>query len=447
MRGGVALAAALAIPLETDAGAPFPERDLVIFLAFCVILATLVGQGLLFPALIRLLGVEDDGLDADEELNARLEIAFAALDRIDELRGRGVGARRHRRARAQPVQLPPPALLVPARRARRPRRRPRGLRLRAARGHLPALHGRGDRRRARASCASCATRARSPTRCAAGSSTTSTSRRRGSVSRPGDARALAQTKAEQPHCRRSLGRLAATASSAASGSSRCSPAGTRCASCPGTSPTSARRSTGSSPSTTAPPTARPNIWRAASRGDRAAARAADTPHVGRARQPCPARRGGAADGAEWAMSIDADERVEREFRARAERVIRRGRLLGRTGFAVRIRDLWDSDESYRVDGIWNRKWPSRLFRLRPGVPVDQQPLRRAQGAARGRMGASHRPGRLPPEDGGGRGPGGPPRALRGARPGLELPAGGVCLHHRRERADAAADPGRRRFEH
>ena len=85
MRGGVALAAALAIPLETDAGAPFPERDLIIFLAFCVILATLVGQGLLFPALIRMLRVEDDGLDADEELNARLEIAFAALDRVDEL--------------------------------------------------------------------------------------------------------------------------------------------------------------------------------------------------------------------------------------------------------------------------------------------------------------------------------------------------------------------------
>jgi monovalent cation/hydrogen antiporter len=87
MRGGVALAAALATPLQTDAGAPFPERDLIIFLAFCVILATLVGQGLLFPTLIRLLRVEDDGLAADEELNARLEIAFAALDRIDELEG------------------------------------------------------------------------------------------------------------------------------------------------------------------------------------------------------------------------------------------------------------------------------------------------------------------------------------------------------------------------
>ena len=65
----------------------FPERDLVIFLAFCVILATLVGQGLLFPPLIRALRIEDDTSDADEELDARLEIAYAALDQVDELEG------------------------------------------------------------------------------------------------------------------------------------------------------------------------------------------------------------------------------------------------------------------------------------------------------------------------------------------------------------------------
>jgi CPA1 family monovalent cation:H+ antiporter len=85
MRGAVSLAAALALPIQTDAGGAFPERDLVIFLAFCVIFVTLVGQGLTMPALIRGLGVEDDGLDQDEELSARLEIAFSALDRIDEL--------------------------------------------------------------------------------------------------------------------------------------------------------------------------------------------------------------------------------------------------------------------------------------------------------------------------------------------------------------------------
>lgn len=85
MRGSVSLAAALAVPLQTDSGAPFPERDLVIFLAFAVILATLVGQGLTLPALIRALKIEEDTADQDEEMAARVEIAFAAVDRIDEL--------------------------------------------------------------------------------------------------------------------------------------------------------------------------------------------------------------------------------------------------------------------------------------------------------------------------------------------------------------------------
>ena len=85
MRGSVSLAAALAIPLTVDGGAPFPERDLIVFLAFCVILATLVGQGLLFPAVINAVDIEDDTRDVDEELNARLEIAFAATDRIEEI--------------------------------------------------------------------------------------------------------------------------------------------------------------------------------------------------------------------------------------------------------------------------------------------------------------------------------------------------------------------------
>lgn len=68
-----------------DAGTPFPERDLIIFLAFCTILVTLVIQGLAFPTLIHALGIEEDTQDSDEELAARLETAFAAIDRIDEL--------------------------------------------------------------------------------------------------------------------------------------------------------------------------------------------------------------------------------------------------------------------------------------------------------------------------------------------------------------------------
>jgi CPA1 family monovalent cation:H+ antiporter len=61
MRGAVTLAAALALPLQTDAGDPLPGRGLVIFLAFAVILVTLIGQGLTLPPLIRRLGVVDDG--------------------------------------------------------------------------------------------------------------------------------------------------------------------------------------------------------------------------------------------------------------------------------------------------------------------------------------------------------------------------------------------------
>lgn len=85
MRGAVSLAAALAIPLETDAGAPFPGRDLIIFMTFCVIMATLVFQGLTMPLLIRALGITGDGEEEREEQRARLVAATAALVRIDEL--------------------------------------------------------------------------------------------------------------------------------------------------------------------------------------------------------------------------------------------------------------------------------------------------------------------------------------------------------------------------
>lgn len=79
MRGAVSLAAALALPLN------FPERDLVLFLTFCVILVTLVAQGLTLQPLIRLLGLQDDGAFEREEVKARLLAAEAALQRIDDL--------------------------------------------------------------------------------------------------------------------------------------------------------------------------------------------------------------------------------------------------------------------------------------------------------------------------------------------------------------------------
>jgi monovalent cation/hydrogen antiporter len=85
MRGSVSLAAALAIPLHTDAGAPFPERDLIIFLSFAVILVTLVGQGLTLRPLIDLVGLEEDGQESYEDTLARRRVAEAALARLDDL--------------------------------------------------------------------------------------------------------------------------------------------------------------------------------------------------------------------------------------------------------------------------------------------------------------------------------------------------------------------------
>jgi len=85
MRGAVSLAAALSLPLTTQGGDSFPGRALIIFLTFCVILVTLVAQGLSLPYLIRLLGVESDDEEEREETEARLRTAEAALEKIGQL--------------------------------------------------------------------------------------------------------------------------------------------------------------------------------------------------------------------------------------------------------------------------------------------------------------------------------------------------------------------------
>lgn len=90
VRGIVSLAAALAIPLTTATGAPFPERDLILFLTFCVILVTLVGQGLLLPTVIRALGLAHAGrrerhAQRAAEHAARRQSIEAALARLDAL--------------------------------------------------------------------------------------------------------------------------------------------------------------------------------------------------------------------------------------------------------------------------------------------------------------------------------------------------------------------------
>ena len=85
MRGGVSLAAAIALPFTTTTGAAFPGRDLIIFLTFCVILSTLVIQGLSLPLLIRWLKLPVDTSAEQEEAKARLKAARVALSHLDEL--------------------------------------------------------------------------------------------------------------------------------------------------------------------------------------------------------------------------------------------------------------------------------------------------------------------------------------------------------------------------
>ncbi len=107
MRGAISLAAALGLPLLLSSGAPFPQRNLIIFITFFSILVTLVVQGLTLPSLIGALKLEDDGKTAREESAARLEVARAALGRIGQIESGGgqmpdwlKGLRRKYQARA-----------------------------------------------------------------------------------------------------------------------------------------------------------------------------------------------------------------------------------------------------------------------------------------------------------------------------------------------------------
>ena len=100
MRGAVSLAAALAVPLSTDAGDPFPGRDLIVFLAYAAILATLVLQGLTLGPLVRRLRLREGDGEGLAELKARLAGAHAALERAERTsEGAGVPPEAQERVR------------------------------------------------------------------------------------------------------------------------------------------------------------------------------------------------------------------------------------------------------------------------------------------------------------------------------------------------------------
>jgi len=82
IRGSVTLAAALSVPYVTAGGAPFPARDLIVFLAASTIVLTLGLNGLSLPLVIRVLGLRRDGAASQEERAARLALAQAAMGRL-----------------------------------------------------------------------------------------------------------------------------------------------------------------------------------------------------------------------------------------------------------------------------------------------------------------------------------------------------------------------------
>jgi CPA1 family monovalent cation:H+ antiporter len=89
MRGVIALAAAMSLPRTLPGGAPFPQRNLIIFLTFCVILATLVVQGLTLAPLIRLLGVGGATGPTCEETEARRLAIESGLAHLESSRPTG----------------------------------------------------------------------------------------------------------------------------------------------------------------------------------------------------------------------------------------------------------------------------------------------------------------------------------------------------------------------
>lgn len=85
-RGVISLAAIFALPLTTDDGAPFPDRELLLFCAFLAVVVTLVGQGLTFAPLVRALGLRADEADQARLRNlARMASVEAALMRLEEM--------------------------------------------------------------------------------------------------------------------------------------------------------------------------------------------------------------------------------------------------------------------------------------------------------------------------------------------------------------------------
>ncbi|TQN30422.1 sodium/proton antiporter (CPA1 family) [Haloactinospora alba] len=88
LRGAISLAMALSLPFTVN-GEEFTDRSVLVFLAAAVVLATLLGQGMTLPLVLRRMGVHQEGSSRVEYARAEVAISRAALARIDELLASG----------------------------------------------------------------------------------------------------------------------------------------------------------------------------------------------------------------------------------------------------------------------------------------------------------------------------------------------------------------------
>ncbi|MBK1795274.1 glycosyltransferase family 2 protein [Devosia sp. WQ 349] len=69
--------------------------------------------------------------------------------------------------------------------------------------------------------------------------------------------------------------------------------------------------------------------------------------------------------ADWFLCIDADERIELNFGASLPALLKEADVRGVEAFSLRLREMWNDDRTYRVDGIWGQKARYRLFKNNP----------------------------------------------------------------------------------
>lgn len=96
---------------------------------------------------------------------------------------------------------------------------------------------------------------------------------------------------------------------------------------------------------------------------------------------------------DWLIAVDADERLELGFRRRAASEIDRAASAGIGALSLRLRELWDSPRTFRIDGVWGEKRVARLFRHRGDAEVDPRPMHGSWAPLNSRTG-----GGFPPAD-------------------------------------------------